>query len=109
MPQSGPWRLSGCGVVKLEEGVEELVVGDLFGVEIEFDDFSVAGLVSADVAVGWAIQLSAFISNGCRRYAGDCGEAASTPQKHPAPNVAFSVLILIRCYRGFLVAAMRVR
>ena len=36
-PQSGPWRLSWGGVMELEESVEQLFVGDLSRVEIDFD------------------------------------------------------------------------
>ena len=39
-----------------EEGVEDLVVGDTRRVEVEFDDFRVAGAVRADVFVSGPVE-----------------------------------------------------
>ena len=44
--------VEGGGIVQGEEGVEQLLVADLGGVEFQLDHFGVAGLVGADVPVG---------------------------------------------------------
>jgi hypothetical protein len=60
--------------VKVEERVEQFLVADLCGIEIELDDFGVAGLVGADVFVGGALHAAALIAHGRRRYAGKRGK-----------------------------------
>ena len=87
--------VEGSGVVEGEKGVEELVVGDAGGVEVEFDDFGVASGVGADIFVAGAVKLAALIADGGCGDAGDGATEASTPQKQPAPKVAFSMLMAV--------------
>ena len=62
------------GVVEGEEGVEKLFEADAVGVEVEFDDLGVAGLVGADVLVGGAVELAALIPDGSGGYARNGGK-----------------------------------
>ncbi len=90
------WR---GGVVEVEKGVKDLVVADLFWIEVQLDYLGVASLIGADVFVGGLVELASLVADGRGRDAGIAAKAASTPQKQPAPNVAFSMLIPIRCVR----------
>ena len=85
------------GVVEGEEGVEEGLVGDTLGIKGKLNDLCVPGAIGTDflvdVSVGWsrappsyptAVSSPPLISV----------KRASTPQKQPAPNVAFCVAML---------------
>ena len=78
--------VEGGRVVEIEKRVQQLLEADLLGIEIEFDDLGVAGLVGADVLVGWATAVAV--------TPGMAANAASTPQKQPAPKVAFSMVMV---------------
>src|ERR1017187_1798028 len=68
--------VEGGGVVQGEERVEELLVGDPGRVEVQFNNFCVAGLVGADVLVAGSGQRAALIAySGCGN-AGDGGKGS---------------------------------
>jgi len=56
--------VEGGGVMEGKEGVQQLLVADLRGVEVEFDDLGVAGLIGANIPVGGLGQRAALITNG---------------------------------------------
>ena len=70
----GPLPIQRGGIVEVEEGIEEFVVTDLLTIEVDFDNFSVAGLVGADVLVSGSGEGSALIANGSRGDSRDGGE-----------------------------------
>ena len=59
------------GIVQLEERVEQFFVAHFFRVEIDLDDFRVAGLIGAHVLISRAVMRSALVAHGRRRHAGD--------------------------------------
>ena len=76
-------------VVEGEEGVEELIEGDARRVEVEFDDFRVAGGVRADVFVGRPVQLAAFIADSGGCDAGNCGKSGFHTPETASPEGCF--------------------
>jgi len=77
----GALAVKGGGVVKGEEGVEDVVVGGDGRVEVELDDFGVAGCVGADVFVAGPLHGAAFIANRCCCHAGKGREGSlDTPE-----------------------------
>lgn len=57
--------IQGCRVMYLPKYIEQLLVGDLFGVILDENGFCVAGSVSADLLVGGFFCMAARVSCDC--------------------------------------------
>ena len=77
-------------VVLGEEDGEQLLVGDALRVVGDLDDLGVARAVAADLLVGRVRGRAARIADRVALTPSSRRNAASTPQKQPAPNVAFA-------------------
>src|SRR6267154_2247651 len=81
-------------VVHLPECVEQLLIGQCRWIESDLHDFGMPGfIVQTSLYVGFSVwpplyPTTASTTPGMRR------NAASIPQKHPAPKVAVSVMAL---------------
>jgi hypothetical protein len=69
--QVRPLAVEGGGVMKCEEGIQQLLIRDLRGIEVQLDYLGVAGLVRAHVFVTGLVKRAALIANSRGRYAGD--------------------------------------
>jgi len=80
--------------VKFEEGVEDLLVRNLGGIEVELDNFRVASLVSADILIGGALERAALIADGGGGDSGDFGKGGfDTPETAGSECCFFSTHI----------------
>src|SRR6185312_9774033 len=98
-----PLAVFGGGVVQRKEGVEERLVADLFGIEIQLDGLCMAGRVSADVTIGGPVRGAALIADGGRRHTGDGGECGlHSPEASCRECGLFSAhAIEMRAHRGW--------
>ena len=103
VPTSGPWRFLCVGSCA-SQNFEQLLVADLLGVELDLDRLRVARRAGADVLVG-RTRVPAGVADGGRIDAWHLRNAASTPQKQPAANVAFCILPPVRAARRIDVRA----
>src|SRR5579884_1026773 len=63
------------GIVQGEECLKQLLIADPRGIEGQFYNFGVSGLVGADVFVCRLVHRSAFIADGGFYYSGDLRKA----------------------------------
>ena len=90
----GPLAIQRGRIVIRPEDIEKLIVADDRRIELHLHHFGVPGVVTADIFVGRILGCAAGISNGGFVTPGMARKVASTPQKQPAPNVAFSLLMV---------------
>lgn len=82
-------------IVDSEEPAYQCLVGYLRRVEGNLDRFGMAGRAGRDLLVARIIRMAARIAgDGSHDTPGVLLKASSTPQKHPAANVAFSMVIV---------------
>ena len=78
------------------ENIEQFLVTNDRRIELDLDHFGVAGLIAANIFVSRILRRAAGVTDRGIRHAFDLRNVASTPQKQPAPKVAFSVVIRSR-------------
>ncbi len=74
---NGPILYSDIGALPIQrrrivvrpKNVEQLVITDLRWIELNFDHFSVARIISTDILVGRVVFVPARITDGCGNYA----------------------------------------
>ena len=77
------------------ENIEQLFVTNDRRIELDLDNFGMSGLIGANIFVGRIFRVAAGIPTAASVTPWMLRKVASTPQKQPAPKVAFSVVI--RC------------
>ncbi len=63
-PPVWPLAVQRRRVVKVEERIQELFVAHFRGLELQFDDLGMAGLVGANILVTWSLERAALVSDG---------------------------------------------
>src|SRR5450631_3184694 len=83
-------------VVQFKKNIQQLHITYFCRVEIKFHYFGVPRTVCANVLVTGSVELPPSYPTAEAVTPGMAANAASTPQKHPAPNVAFSMFMSLR-------------
>ena len=81
------------GIVNVEEDAQQVFVGNLGGIVIDFDDLGMAGAVGAHVLIGGIGSVPPAYPTATSITPLTWRKALSIPQKHPAPKVALAMVV----------------
>src|SRR5579872_4849637 len=94
------------GIVVLPEYFEQLVIGKLAWIVLNFDGFGVAGCVCANLLISWIRGVTADVANASGNHAGELAECGFDSPKTSSgkssfrhKHDSFEINYCIRCER----------